>query len=183
MSLYLYYVKGFSPEFVGIILVSQPVMMAGFSPLAGKLSDIVEPQLIASAGMAISAIGLLLLSLMDGSTELWAVVGTLAFLGFGFALFSSPNTNAIMSSVEKRHYGIASSTMGTMRLVGQVLSLGFATLFISLYLGEQDLSEELAPEFLKSFRLAFEVFAVLCLLGIGPSLARGKVRPNGEPAR
>ena len=183
MSLYLHYVKDLSLDVVGIVLVSQPVVMAAFSPLAGKLSDIVEPQFIASGGMAISAIGLFLLSLMDANTDIWVIVGTLAFLGFGFALFSSPNTNAIMSSVEKKYYGVASSTMGTMRLVGQVLSLGVATLFISLYVGEQDLTHELAPDFLRSFELAFETFAILCFLGVGASLARGKVRADGGPAR
>ena len=180
MSLYLHYVKDLSLDMVGIVLISQPVVMAAFSPLAGKLSDIVEPQIIASAGMAISAVGLVLLSLMDGGTELWAIVGTLAFLGFGFALFSSPNMNAIMGSVEKKQYGVASASVGTMRLVGQVLSLGIATLFIALFVGEQDLTRALAPEFLKSYELAFQTFAVMCFVGIVASLARGKVRGNGK---
>ncbi len=176
MALYLRFVKGFSIDFLGIVLVSQPIVMAVFSPLAGRLSDIVEPQRISSVGMAISAVGLVILSFMDAGTELWAIIATLAFLGFGFALFSSPNTNAIMSSVERKHFGIASASVGTMRLIGQVLSLGIATLFIALFVGEQDLTPTLAPEFLKSFQLAFETFAVLCFIGVGASLARGKVR-------
>lgn len=180
MALYLHYVKDLSIDVVGIVLVSQPVVMAVFSPVAGKLSDIVEPQRISSVGMAISAVGLVLLSMMDGGTELWVVVSVLAFLGFGFALFSSPNTNAIMSSVEKRNYGIAASSVGTMRLVGQVLSIGIATLFIALFVGEQDLTHELSPEFLKSFKLAFETFAVMCFAGVGASLARGNVRGKGK---
>jgi len=44
--------------------------------------------------------------------------------GRGFALFSSPNTNAVMASVEKRSYGVASAILATMRLVGQMLSMG-----------------------------------------------------------
>ena len=183
MSLYLIYVKEFSVVKVGIILVSQPIVMAAFSPVAGRLSDVIEPRIISSAGMAISTVGLVFLSLMDQGTNVWLVVGSLAFLGFGFALFSSPNTNAVMSSVQKRYYGVASASVGTMRLVGQVLSLGEATLFIALYVGNTDLSHELAPEFLKSYQLAFSTFAAMCLVGVFASLARGKVRgePKGAP--
>ena len=178
MSLYLQDVKQFSAERAGVILVSQPIVMAAFSPLAGKLSDRIEPQLIASAGMAITSVGLVILALMTEATGEVAIVATLAFIGFGFALFSSPNTNAVMSSVERRSYGVASASLGTMRLVGQVLSLGIATLFIALYLGDQAISHNLAPEFMQSYKLAFSVFAVLCFAGVFASLARGKVRKS-----
>jgi len=182
MSLYLYYVKEFSVDKVGIILVSQPVVMAAFSPVAGRLSDVIEPRIISSAGMAISTVGLIFLSLMNEATSVWIVVGSLAFLGFGFALFSSPNTNAIMSSVDRKHYGVASASVGTMRLVGQVLSIGIATLFIALYVGNTDLSHQLSPEFLKSYQVAFSTFAVMCFVGVFASLARGKVRGEAKGA-
>jgi hypothetical protein len=121
-------------------------------------------------------VGLIFLSVMTESTNLWVIVGSLSFLGFGFALFSSPNTNAVMSSVERRSYGVASASLGTMRLVGQVLSLGIATIFISLYLGDNAISHDLAPEFMQSYKLAFDTFAALCFVGVFASLARGKVR-------
>jgi EmrB/QacA subfamily drug resistance transporter len=176
MSIYLQDVKQFSAERAGIILVSQPIVMAAFSPLAGRLSDRIEPQLIASAGMAITSAGLVLLALMTESTGVPLIVATLAFIGFGFALFSSPNTNAVMSSVERRAYGVASASLGTMRLVGQVLSLGIATLFIAVYLGNQTISHDLASEFMQSYKLAFSAFAIMCFVGIFASLARGRVR-------
>jgi EmrB/QacA subfamily drug resistance transporter len=178
MSIYLQEVKGFSAERAGVILVAQPIVMATFSPLAGKLSDKIEPQFIASAGMAITTVGLVLLALMTPSSEVIAIVATLAFIGFGFALFSSPNTNAVMGSVERRSYGVASASLGTMRLVGQVLSLGIATLFIALYLGDYAITPDLADEFMQSYKLAFSTFAVMCFVGVFASLARGKVRAS-----
>ncbi len=180
VSLYLQYVEGFSPHEAGMILVSQMIVMAAFSPVAGRLSDVVEPRIIASIGMGINAIGLALISFFREGTEVWMMVAVLAFLGFGFALFSSPNTNAIMSSVEKRNYGIASASVGTMRLIGQVLSLGIATMFIAAYVGGTEMSSELAPEFMKAFQPAFITFAVLCLIGVFASLTRGRLRP-GNP--
>lgn len=180
MSLYLQYVKGMTPEVAGIVLVSQPVVMAVFSPVAGKLSDVVEPQIIASVGMTISAVGLVMLALLTSETQLWFIVFSLAFLGFGFALFSSPNTNAIMSSVERKSYGVASASVSTMRLIGQVLSIGIATLFIAVYVGTAEITPAVSEEFLESFNVSFVVFAVLCFAGIFASLARGKVRKRAD---
>ena len=176
MSLYLQYVEGFSAYEAGMILVAQMIVMAVFSPVAGKLSDVIEPRIIASAGMAVNSVGLAMISFFREGTEVWMMVGVLAFLGFGFALFSSPNTNAIMSAVEKRNYGIASASVGTMRLVGQVLSLGIATMFIAVYVGNAEMSSELAHEFMKAFQPGFITFSLLCFLGVFASLARGSLR-------
>jgi len=178
MSLYLQVEKNLTPDEAGIILVAQPIVMAVFSPIAGRLSDYVEPQMIASIGMAITATGLVLLALLTVNSPIIVIVLSLAFLGFGFALFSSPNTNAIMTSVEKRHYGIASATVGTMRLIGQVLSIGIATLFISVYVGNIVATPEQAPLFHEAFRSSFIAFAVMCYAGVFASLARGKVHDS-----
>ena len=57
-------------------------------------------------------------------------------LGLGFALFSSPNTNAVMGSVETRFYGVASATLATMRMTGQMLSMGIAMLVFAVRIGD-----------------------------------------------
>lgn len=176
MSLYLQIVKGIGVEQTGIVLVSQPIVMAAFSPVAGKLSDVVEPQKIASIGMAISAAGLGLMATFGEGTGVFEVVVALAILGFGFALFSSPNTNAIMGSVERRFYGVASASVGTMRLIGQVLSIAMATLFISIYVGNVQITTSDIESFLESYSAGFLTFAALCIIGVFASLARGKVR-------
>jgi hypothetical protein len=97
-------------------------------------------------------------------------------LGFGFALFSSPNMNAIMGSVERKFYGIASGSVGTMRLLGQMLSMGIVTLIFALLIGRVQITNEYHPAFVKSFRLALVIFSMLCTGGIFLSLSRGKLR-------
>ncbi len=118
LSLYLQYIKGMTSHASGLVLMAQPLVMAAFSPIAGKLSDRIEPRRIASLGMALTAAGLFAMSLLETDTGIAFIVADLALLGFGFALFSSPNMNAIMSSVDKRFYGIASGTVGSVRLLG-----------------------------------------------------------------
>lgn len=176
LSLYLQVAKGFSPQSAGLVLVSQPVVQALFSPFAGRLSDRIEPRVVASLGMAFTAVGLFLLTFLSAGTSLTFIVASLVFLGFGFALFSSPNANAIMSSVERRFYGIASGTLGTSRLTGNVLSMGIVMLIFGVCLRGGPITSEAIPPFLKSARTAFGVFAALCCGGILASLARGKVR-------
>jgi MFS family permease len=181
MSLYLQDVRGFSAEFSGMVLVSQPIIQAIFSPVAGRLSDRIEPRIVSSCGMALTVVGLYLFVPITGSTSLQFIVLNLMLLGFGFALFSSPNMNAIMSSVEGRFYGVASATAGTMRLVGQSLSLGIAALFFALVIGRiLPTDPSYPPLLLSSMKLLFATFAVLCFVGIFASLVRGRVRGNNK---
>jgi EmrB/QacA subfamily drug resistance transporter len=176
LSLYLQDIRGFSAEYAGIILVSQPIVMAVVSPLAGRLSDRVEPRIVASVGMAITAAALAFLTLLVQDTGLGFIVGSLLLFGLGFGLFSSPNTNAVMSSVDKRFFGVASATVGTMRLVGQAFSLGITMLIFALFLGRVIIAPPYYPQLLSSMKLLFLIFAVLCFIGVFASLARGRVR-------
>ncbi len=176
LSLYLQYVKGLDAKFAGTILIAQPVFMAIISPVAGKLSDNIEPKYIASIGMGITVIGLLLFIPINLDTPLFYVIINLVILGIGFGLFSSPNTNAVMSSVTREYYGIASATIGTMRLSGQMLSLGIVMLCFSIFMGRTKIDVEIFPEFIKSLKVIFIIFSGLCIAGIFASLARGKLR-------
>ena len=182
LSLYLQYVKGMSPWNAGLVLLAQPVMMAIFSPLAGRLSDRIEPRVLASVGMAMSATGLLLTAFLGTATPLVTIVLILILCGLGFALFSSPNTSAIMGSVERRQYGVASATTGVMRLIGQMLSMGVAALIIAIYVGQVEITPDRYAAFLRAFRVGFLVFAALCVIGIAASLARGAMHGAAKTA-
>jgi EmrB/QacA subfamily drug resistance transporter len=182
LSLYLQYIKGYSPQGAGLILICQPVVQATFSPLAGRLSDRVQPRIVASIGMALTVAGLALLSAVGQTTPLSYVVGALVLLGLGFAFFSSPNTNSIMSSVDRRLYGVASGMVSTMRLLGQMLSMGTAMLVFALIMGRVEVTPASYDRFISSVRLLFAVFAVLCTAGVFASLARGKVRRDAARA-
>ena len=176
LSLYLQYIKGFSPQNAGLVLVSMPAVQALFSPLAGRLSDRIEPRIIASVGMGLTTIGLGLLIFLGQNTAIEFILVSLAILGFGFALFSSPNTNAIMSSVNKRYYGVASATLATMRQIGMTFSMGIAMLIFALFIGRVEITTEYYPSFLAGMKMAFVIFAALCFGGIFASLARGRLR-------
>ena len=174
LSLYLQYIKGLDPQEAGQVLVIQPLLMAIFSPITGKLSDKIDAGKVASIGMALISGGLFVIAFIGPKTSIWFIVPILIVFGIGYALFSSPNSNAIMGSVEKKYYGIASGTVGTMRLIGQMSSMGIAMMIFSIFIGKAEINPSNYAEFIHSIRTAFFIFAVLCFIGIFFSLARGK---------
>ena len=91
-------------------------------------------------------------------------------------MFASPNVNAIMSSVERKFLGLASGTLATMRILGQMFSMGIAMLIFALFIGKVQLSPLYYPLFLKGMTVTFSILALLCGLGIFASLARGRMR-------
>ena len=175
LSLYLQKVRGLAPQDAGLVLIAQPVVQALVSPLAGKLSDRSEPRTVASLGMAITLVGLILLVFLDETTPLRLVVGCLAVLGLGFGIFSSPNTNAIMGSVERRFFGVAGAMVGTMRHVGMMVSMGLVMTVLAVLMGSAEIGSQNQALFLEAMRISFGLFAVLCFGGIFASLARGRV--------
>ena len=176
LSLYLQYIKLLTPQQAGFILIAQPIIQALLSPLAGWLSDRIEPRIVASVGMAVTSLGLFIFSKINENTEISTIIANLILMGIGFALFSSPNTNAIMSSVERKFYGIASATLATMRVVGQMLSMAIVMFVFATYIGKTLITPEIFPKLIMCIQTSFIIFSTLCFFGIFASLARGRIR-------
>lgn len=174
LSLYLQYVRGLSPRDAGLILIVQSVVQSIVSLKSGKLSDKMSASKLATVGMAMIAVGLVLLCFVSDTTSYYYIAAVLGLLGLGFGTFSSPNTNVIMSSVDPKDYSMASATTGTMRLTGQAFSMGIAMMAISITIGEATLSPVLAHELITSLKITFVVCAVLCGVGVYTSSVRGK---------
>ena len=177
LSLYLQYIKALDPLSAGLILVAQPVMMAIFAPIAGRLSDKFVPQKLAAFGMALSTIGLFLFVFSDQiTTSILFITFGLVIIGTGFGFFSSPNTNAIMQYVERRFYGVASAMVSTMRLLGQTFSMGLALMVFAIFIGNVQITTAQYPALLSSIRIVFLICTILCFIGIFSALIRQKTQ-------
>jgi len=176
LSYYLQSAQQLSPQQTGLVLLSQPVMMALVSPVAGILSDRRNPRHIASAGMALTCLGLTGLIFLKANTSLYTVILLQVLMGTGFGLFSSPNTNAIMGSVEPSRFGVASATLGTVRMVGQAFSMALLALFFSWYVGDTPFMAIPLDKLMAAMRISFAVFAALCFAGIFASLRHSAPR-------
>lgn len=172
LSIYLQVIQGFSSQTAGIILIVQPLLMAVFSPYMGRLSDRISPYKLATAGMGLCAVSLALLSFINTGTSVAVIVVILCFAGCGFALFSSPNTNAVMSCVDKSSYGVASSVLSTMRNIGHAMSMVLITITVNFNLGDIALAQADPEDLVSTMRIAYIIFTVICAAGIFCSMKR-----------
>jgi EmrB/QacA subfamily drug resistance transporter len=178
LSLYLQLVKGFNPETASLIMVGQPIIQVIMAPMAGRLSDKIEPRIVSSVGMGFCSIGLFLFSFISLDTPVLAIVVLLMVEGLGFGLFAAPNTNAAMSSVEHKHYGVASALINTMRNTGQIFSMAIVMIILSIVVGKVVITAEYHPAFVQTCKIVFIFFGGLSLAGVFTSLARGKMYQN-----
>jgi MFS family permease len=103
-------------------------MMAGFmltGPVAGTLSDRLGARLFATAGMAITSVGFILLTLLPGDFNQWVFFALLLVMGVGMGLFAAPNTTSIMNAVPPQARGAASGMRGTFQNAGMMVSMAF----------------------------------------------------------
>tara|TARA_B110000027_G_scaffold115379_1_gene125533 strand:- start:11 stop:712 length:702 start_codon:yes stop_codon:yes gene_type:complete len=175
LSLYLQYLKGLSPSAAGLIMMIQPLTMAVFSPLMGKLSDSIEPRILSSAGMFVTAMGLVLLGMLNSNSQTSNIAIALVVTGLGFSLFSSPNVNAIMSSVSRKHLGAAAAAVSTTRILGQLFSMVLITLIMALTFGATQIEPANYFELEKTIRFSFYLAAGLCVPGLFLSAVRGTI--------
>jgi EmrB/QacA subfamily drug resistance transporter len=175
LSLFLQYAKGLSPREAGLLLITQPAIMALTASYAGRLSDKIDSRILSSLGMGIIVVGLVFLYFLDVQSSNVFLISSLIIVGLGFGTFSSPNTNSVMSSVEKKYLGVASATISTMRIMGQILSMAIAAMVMHIFLGDSKISKANMPQFIESSKVIFLIFVVLCFIGVFASLARGKV--------
>lgn len=182
LSLYLQYIRGMTPAAAGLLLVAQPGVMALLSPVTGRLSDRIEPRVLASIGLVLLTLGLgTLAALGRHSTSLHVFAG-LVVVGGGFALFSAPNVNAIMGSVDRQHLGTASGAVSTMRVLGQMSSMALVTVTFALLLGPVQIAPVHYPALVQSIRLAFMAGAALSVVAIYFSVQRGEMHgTNPQP--
>jgi len=173
-SLYLQVVKGVTPQTAGLILVSQPLLQTVLSPVSGILCTRIQPAKLATTGMAICVVGLAVAATVDGDTGFGRIIGILAVMGVGFALFSTPNMLTVMGRVTPKHYGLASSLVSTMRTIGMLVSMTVATLIVSAYLGERAIDDGTRELFLSGMHDAFLIFSGLSVLGTLLSMVRLK---------
>lgn len=174
VSIFLQVILGYSSQTAGLIMICMPVVQAVITPFAGRMSDRIAPYKLATAGMLFCVAGLILFSFLNLKTGIGFVVFALIVEGIGFGLFSSPNTNAVMSCVEKKDYGVANSILSTMRNMGHTSSMSIVTIIVGLYLGRTSLEDADPQLLIGTMHTLFLVFIVLCTIGVFFSLARNK---------
>ena len=192
-AVFLEVVQGHSAERAGLILLTQPTVMAIITPFAGRLSDRVGPHGLAATGLVIVAAGTGQLALVSSGASTWQVLLALATVGLGMALFAAPNMSAVMGSVDRSELGVASGVNATMRGCGQGLSVAMLGAIAASQLGPtggrlillgKSAGISSAQAFTAGFREAMLVGSGLAIAGALASLVgRQKEDGQGHPVR
>jgi EmrB/QacA subfamily drug resistance transporter len=190
ISIYLQDIQGLQPESAGVFLIAMSVAMALLSPPSGWLADRFGSRSLSTVGMVIVTVGLLLLSQLNAASPVGDIVLRLTFLGIGFGLFSSPNTRAVMSSVDAGKLGVASGTLSTMRATGQSVGLALATaviataippqLMLQLFTGMTTQSTIAGGDFIIGMSKVFLISSGISAVGTVASLVRGHELSGGN---
>ncbi len=170
LSMYLQKIQGMTSQEAGFVLITSTAVMAIFSPIFGKISDKRSPFLLSALGMVLSAVASGALCFLRESTPIWQLLIVLVLSGLGFALFASPNTNAVMSFVKKEDYASASALLATMRSAGHTLSMAVITLTLSFCTGGGEGSS--VDGIMQSIKISFFLFTLFCILGIFMAIKR-----------
>lgn len=170
LNYHLQYLNGFDPQTAGFILISTPLLMVICAPIAGRLSDKINPQILAAIGMSIVSIALLLLCFLNEQTPLYMILISMVLQGIGFGLFSTPNNTVIMGTVPKKDIATASASLSTVRTIGQSFSLGLLTLIFALIMGNVPIIPETFPALIKSSQVTMTISTILCVIAIILSL-------------
>ena len=170
LNYHFQYVRGWNAQISGMMLIITPIIMAVMAPNTGKLSDRIHPQKLAALGIGIAAVALAILTFLTGDTPLYVVVIAMILQGVGMGLFSSPNMNAIMSSVPPKDAPTASASQATMRTIGQTMSLGLLTLIFAWVMGSLELSPKYASMIIQASQTICLICTVACVVAVFASL-------------
>jgi EmrB/QacA subfamily drug resistance transporter len=181
LSLYLQYIQGFSPAHAGQIILVQALAMAILAPLAGRMSDKVQPRYIATLGCAIVTIGFFALSRLSMDTSVTYISISLVLVGIGFGLFSTPNNNAIMGSVHSSELGVASASMNLARTIGNLLGMSMVNFLVHVFLGDAQFVPEQYPALLQTINIALNLALCCVVLACFLSALRGKELKTAVP--
>ena len=174
LSLYLQYIKGYGPAYAGQILLMQALLMAIVAPFAGKLADRFEPRVIATLGCAIVGIGFVLLIQLSTTTSASYISFSLALMGLGFGLFSTPNNSAIMGAVNEQEVGVASASMNLSRTIGNLFGMSLVNLMMHYYIGEATFSSENTAQLMSTISLALTMSLSFVIIATVVSAMRGR---------
>ena len=123
MPFYLENVLGFDPRATGLLLAVTPILLGVASPISGGLADRYGTRPVAVVGLLVLLAGYLGLRALSTYTTAPGYIIALLPIGLGMGIFQSPNNSAIMGSVPREHYGIASGLVSITRILGQITGI------------------------------------------------------------
>ena len=116
---------------IGFLIMPWPLAVAAVAPVIGRLADRYQPAILSSIGLALLAIGFIMLASLSRHAGIADIAWRMALCGAGFAMFQTPNNRTIVSAAPKARSGAAGGIIGTSRLLGQATGAALVALMLA----------------------------------------------------
>ena len=189
--MYLQGPRGLSPWNSSILLIPGYILGGVVAPLSGRLSDRIGARVVATIGLSVQIVGILIYLTFAISTSIYVVILGAVVYGSGNSAFFAPNNSAVMSSAPPKAYGVSNGLLRTMANVGMLSSFAVALLMSSLsiprtyafqiFLGVGKINGQLSLEYIRGMHTALLVSIVMLLIAIVLSVLRGRETRNAPP--
>ncbi len=127
---YLQKVQLLDAAHTGLLMMVYSVTMFVVAPFSGQLSDKIGSEFLCFVGLCVVSAALLILSTLGVDSSLVVFIVGSMLLSLGNAMFQSPNTSLIMSTVAKNQTGVAGSINGLARNLGSVFGISLSTVLL-----------------------------------------------------
>lgn len=118
-----------------LIFTPWPVAVAICAPVAGRLSNRINPTQISTAGVTIFCLGLGSLAVLPEAATVNDFLWRVAICGTGYGLFLPPNNKEMFSNVAPNRTVTASGVLSTARTAGQSVGAALLAMVIALLNG------------------------------------------------
>lgn len=183
---YLARVLGLTPDRIGYVMMAVPLCVFIVSPLAGRLHDQVGARIVATTGLLCCMSGVAWMTTLTVSSSALEVAFRLALLGFGQAMFLSPNSASALSGVSENQVGVTASMLATARNFGMLTGAALAGFLFSLHfaavtggLDMKDFVPAMTGEFMYAMKRTFWYGLALSFASVVFSLLRQGSGVNG----
>lgn len=187
MPFYLVQVMDLSSSKAGLLMVPSSVSMALMSPVGGWISDKIGTQAPALFGLAVSASAMFIFSNLDLNSSLWYVACGMILFGIGMGTFSSPNSSAVMSTVERNSFGAVSALLNLTRTSSNATGIAIASTIVSFKIASSGVTDTQTVgygiDYIESFNLgiqtAFTTAMVFMIIAFSISIFRKESKSTG----
>jgi len=159
---YLDRILGLTPDRIGYVMMAVPICVFIVSPLAGRLHDRAGARIVATIGLVCCLGGIFWMTTLSPQSSPLNVALRLALIGFGQAMFLSPNSASALSGVSEDQAGVTASMLATARNFGMLAGAALAGFLFSLHfaavtggLDLKDFTPALSGEFMYSLKRTF----------------------------
>ena len=153
-------------------MMVSPIVLSVVAPYSGYLSDKTGSEVLTLIGLALTGLGLLLISSLNETSSFFLIIAFIAVMSAGNGMFQSPNNSLVMSTVTKDKLGIAGSVNALIRNLGMVIGTSLATMLLYNKMSEKagyrvtDYVKGRDDIFIYGMNFVYISAAVLCIIGV-----------------